>query len=70
MTYQEATMRKALFMFGWVVLFVLPVLYGIEIYMSQDLPRVDWWKWLIPAFAAWMIYLARDREDVLKHKLI
>jgi len=60
-------MRKRLFWFGWVVLFALPVIYGIQIYMAQTLPPVEAWKWAIPFAAVVLIYFSRDTDDVLKH---
>lgn len=63
-------MRKALFWFGWAVLFALPVIYGIQIYLIQNLPRVEPWKWLVPFAAVVLIYFTRNRDDVLKHRLI
>lgn len=62
-------MRKALFRLGWTVLFALPVIYGVMIYKTQDLPHVELWKWLIPFVAVVMIFFSRDRDDVLKHHL-
>lgn len=62
-------MRRALFWFGWVVLFVLPVLFAIEIYRLQDLPAVQVWQWGVLAGAVVLIYFTRDRDDVLKHHL-
>lgn len=63
-------MRRALFWFGWAVLFALPVIYGIQIYLIQNLPRVEPWKWFVPFAAVVLIYLTRNRDDVLKHRLI
>lgn len=60
-------MRKALFWFGWVVLFALPVIFIVQIFMLQDLPKVEPWKWVIPFAAVVVIYFTRDRDDVLKH---
>ncbi len=60
-------MRKALFWFGWVVLFALPVIFVVQIFMLQDLPKVEPWKWVIPFAAVVVIYFARNRDDVLKH---
>lgn len=63
-------MRKALFRLGWVVLLVLPVIYGIQIYITQDLPSVEMWKWFIPLAAVVLIYFSRNRDDVLRHHII
>ncbi|MGN6186781.1 MAG: hypothetical protein ACTHQM_24355 [Thermoanaerobaculia bacterium] len=63
-------MRKALFWFGWVVLFVLPVLFIAQIIMIDDLPRITAWQWLVPFAAIVLIYFARNRDDVLKHHVV
>lgn len=63
-------MRKALFRFGWLVLFALPVIFGIQIYLLQDLPTVEPWKWVIPFAAIVLIYFSRNRDDVLKHHVV
>lgn len=63
-------MRKALYWLGWALLFGLPVIFGIQIYLLQDLPKVEPWKWVVPFLAVVMIYFARDRDDVLKHHVV
>jgi len=63
-------MRKKLFWLGWTVLFALPVVYGIQIVVSQDLPAVEPWKWAVLFAAVVLIYFARNRDEVLKHRLI
>lgn len=60
-------MRKTLFWAGWTILFLLPIAYGVEIAWSDDLPHVQLWKWAILAVAVLLIYVARNRDDVLKH---
>ncbi len=67
---QEAAMRRKLFWLGWIVLFALPVIYGIQIFITQDLPAVEPWKWAIPFAAAVLIYFSRDTDDVLKHHVV
>jgi hypothetical protein len=67
---QEDVMRKVFFWAGWAVLFVLPVIYAIQVYLTQDLPTVEPWKWLIPFAAAVVIYASRNRDDVLKHHVV
>jgi hypothetical protein len=67
---QEVAMRKALYTFGWVVLLSLPVIFAIQIYVSQDLPKVEPWKWLVLFGAVLLIYFSRDRDDVLKHHVV
>ena len=63
-------MRRALFWFGWAVLAILPVLFAVQIYMIQDLPKIEMWKWLIPAAAVVLIFFTRNRDDVLKHHVV
>ena len=63
-------MRKKLYVLGWIVLFALPVLYGIQIFVAQDLPAVEPWKWGILFGAVVLIYFARNRDDVLKHHVV
>ncbi len=67
---REANMRRTLFWFGWAVLLALPVLYGIQIYVIQDLPKIESWKWLALLGAALLIYASRNRDDVLKHHVV
>jgi hypothetical protein len=62
-------MRRFIFWAGWVILAVLPVVYGVQIYMIQNLPRVEIWKWAVPAVAVLMIIFARNRDDVLAHHI-
>lgn len=62
-------MRKTLFWAGWAVLFVLPLLYGVQIYVSQDLPAVQPWQWLILFGAVVVIFFSRNTDDVLKHHI-
>ena len=66
---KELLMRKTLFWIGWAVLFVLPVIIGVQIYLTQDLPDVTLWKLLIPFGAIVVIFFSRNRDDVLKHHL-
>lgn len=63
-------MRRKLFWFGWVVLFALPVIYAVQIFITQDLPAVEPWKWAIPIAAAVLIFFSRDTDDVLKHHVV
>lgn len=64
---QEAAMRRKLFWFGWIILLALPVVYGIQIYVTQDLPGVEPWKWSILFAAVVLIYFSRNNDDVLKY---
>jgi hypothetical protein len=63
-------MRKAIYWLGWALLLVLPVIFGIQIYLLQDLPKVEPWKWVVPFLAVLMIYVFRNRDDVLKHHVV
>lgn len=63
-------MRRKLFWFGWIVLFALPVIFTIQIIVTQDLPKVEWWKWSIPLAAVMLIYFSRNTDDVLKHHVV
>ena len=60
-------MRRTWFRAGWLILFILPIAFTIEAVIRQDLPTIQPWKWAILAAAVLMIYLARNRDDVLKH---
>ncbi|HYK04098.1 MAG TPA: hypothetical protein VE974_20255 [Thermoanaerobaculia bacterium] len=63
-------MRTKLFWLGWIVLFALPVIYGVQIFITQDLPPVAPWQWSIPFAAAVLIYFSRNTDDVLKHHVV
>ncbi len=63
-------MRKALFWFGWIILGILPVALGIEIFMADDLPHIQPWKWAILLGAVLLIYFARNRDSVLVHHVV
>jgi hypothetical protein len=67
---KEALMRKTLFWLGLVVLLALPIVYGVQIYITQDLPTVHVWQWLIPAAAVLMVFFSRNPDDVLKHHVV
>jgi cobalamin biosynthesis protein CobD/CbiB len=67
---KEALMRKTLFWSGLVVLMVLPFVYGVQIYITQDLPSVQVWQWMIPAAAVVMVFFSRNPDDVLKHHVV
>jgi lipid-A-disaccharide synthase-like uncharacterized protein len=62
-------MRRKLFWTGWAILFLLPVIFAIQIFMTQDLPPVQLWKWGILAGAILLIYFARNRDEVFKHHI-
>lgn len=63
-------MRKFFFRLGWAVLLLLPVIYGIQIYLAQDLPPVASWQWMIPFAAVVVIFFSRNRDEVLKHHVV
>ena len=63
-------MRRKLFWLGWIVLFLLPVIYGIQIFITKDLPPVEPWKWAIPFAAVVLIFFSRNPDDVLKHHVV
>jgi hypothetical protein len=67
---KEALMRKTLFWSGLVVLMLLPIVYGVQIYITQDLPTVQVWQWMIPAAAVLMVFFSRNPDDVLKHHVV
>ena len=62
-------MRITLFWTGLIILMVLPIIYGVQIYMTQDLPAVEVWQWLIPGAAVLMVFFSRNPDDVLKHHI-
>ena len=63
-------MRRNLYIFGWALLIALPIIYGIQIYITQDLPRVEPWQWLVLFGTVALIFFTRDRDDVLKHHVV
>jgi lipid-A-disaccharide synthase-like uncharacterized protein len=60
-------MRRTLFWAGWVILFALPIAFGLEVVIEQDLPNVQPWQWAILAAAVLLIYFSRNRDDVFKY---
>jgi hypothetical protein len=62
-------MRKQINRIGWVILSVLPIAFTAEGLYQQDLPAVQPWKWAIAAAAVLLIFVSRNRDDVLKHHL-
>lgn len=63
-------MRKILYRVGWTVLFALPIIYATQIYLAQDLPPVEPWKWLVLFGAVVLVYFARNQDEVLKHHVV
>ena len=62
-------MRRVLFWLGWAILIALPIAFAAEIIIIQDLPVVQVWEWAVLGAAVLLIYLARNRDDVLKHHI-
>lgn len=65
----EVPMRKGLVWLGWALLVLVPLMYGIEVYLQQDLPRLEPWQPGVFLGAIVLLYFSRDRDDVLKHHL-
>ena len=63
-------MRRMLFWLGWIVLFALPVIFTVQIVVTQDLPKVELWKWAILFGAVVLIYFSRNPDEVLKHHVV
>lgn len=63
-------LRKGLYWFGWAVLGVLPIVFAIQVFMIQDLPKIEAWKWAVPLAAVVLIYLTRNRDEVLNHHVV
>ena len=63
-------MRKKLFWIGWTILFMIPLAAGAEIFLSQDLPALTPWKLALFAGAVLLVIFSRNRDEVLKHKLV
>lgn len=60
-------MRRAIFWTGWAILIALPIVFAVQVFMIQDLPPIQPWKWIIPAVAVLMIFFARNRDEVFNH---
>jgi hypothetical protein len=67
---KEAVMRRTLFWLGLTLLIALPFAYGVQIFLTQDLPRVEPWKWAILFGAVMVVYFARNTDEVLRHRLV
>ena len=52
-----------------MILAVLPLIFIAQIIIIDNLPNVELWKWAVPLVAVFMIVAARNRDDVLKHRL-
>jgi hypothetical protein len=63
-------MRKTIFWSAWTILLALPIIYGIQIYMTQDMPAIEPWKWGILFGSVIVIYFSRNSDDVLKHHVV
>ena len=57
-------MRRILFWGGWVLLLFYAVFYAVQIYLIQDIPRIELYKWGILFATGVLIYAARDRREV------
>jgi hypothetical protein len=62
-------MRRVIFWFGWAILIALPIVFAVQVFMIQDLPKIQPWKWAIPAVAVLMIFFARNRDEVFNHHI-
>lgn len=67
---QREQLRKFFYRLGWAILIVLPIAFIVEIVVSQDLPLVQPWKWVILFGAVALVYATRDRDDVLRHHVV
>jgi hypothetical protein len=63
-------MRKKLFWIGWTILFVIPIAAGVEMYLQQDLPTLTPAKLALFVGAVLLVVFSRNRDEVLKHKLV
>jgi hypothetical protein len=63
-------MRKLFYRAGWIVLFALPIIFSAQIFITQDLPKIEPWKWGILFGAVVLIYFSRSTDDVLKHHVV
>jgi len=63
-------MRKKLFWIGWTILFLIPIAAGAEMYLQQDLPSLTPAKLALLAVAVLLVIFSRNRDEVLKHKLV
>lgn len=62
--------RKGLYYFGWAVLIALPIIFAVQVFMMQDLPRIEMWQWAVPFAAVVLIYFTRNRDEVLHHHVV
>ena len=63
-------MRRAIFWLGWSVLAILPLVFVAQIVIADNLPEVELWQWCIPIIAVLMIVGSRNRDEVLKHRVV
>lgn len=63
-------MRRTFYWIGWVLLIGLPIAYGVQIVLTQDLPPVEPWKWAALLVSLLLVYFARNPDDVLRHRLV
>lgn len=62
-------MRKVVFWTGWVIFFMLPIAFLIEIAVEQDMPPLPLWKLGPPLVALALVVFGRSRDDALNHHL-
>jgi hypothetical protein len=67
---EKEVMRKTLFWIGWAILFAIPLAAGAEIYLMKDLPDLNAWKLGLLVGAVLLVIFSRNRDEVLKHKLV
>jgi len=63
-------MRKTFSRLGWIVLLLLVAGFVVQAYIVQDLPRFEPWQWAMLAIGVALLWMSRDRDDVLKHRVV
>ncbi|HXH42038.1 MAG TPA: hypothetical protein VNN08_25665 [Thermoanaerobaculia bacterium] len=63
-------MRKKLFWIGCAALIAILLIAGTEMFLQQDLPTLNPWKLALLAGALLLVVFSRNRDEVLKHKLV
>jgi hypothetical protein len=61
--------RKVLFWGGWSLVLFYALYWAYEVYVIQDLPKIQPFKWMILGVTVALIYATRDREEVTAHHL-
>lgn len=62
-------LRRSLFWAAWVLLGAYVVIFGVQIYLMQDLPPVSAVKWIVLFATCAAIYALRDRTEVTQYHL-